>query len=79
MTADKCHRQALQKWRNFPYIFSPFPHILGWMAQLLIMTEGGFIMSDSNSRTLPPTPPIPQDLDDFIFRWESDVPPVSNR
>ena len=36
-------------------------------------------MADNNSHTLPQTPPIPQDLDDFIFRWESEVPSVSNR
>ncbi len=35
-------------------------------------------MAESNPRTLP-APPPPQDLDDFIFRWESDVPPVSDR
>ena len=27
----------------------------------------------------PPAPPVPKDLDDFIFRWESEVPPVSDR
>ena len=35
-------------------------------------------MAESDPRTLPPPPP-PQDLDDFIFRWEADVPPVSDR
>ncbi len=35
-------------------------------------------MAEPNPRTLPPPPP-PRDLDDFIFRWESDVPPVSDR
>ncbi len=35
----------------------------------------------NNSRNLPPIPmpPTPQDLDDFIFRWESDLPTVSDR
>ena len=27
-------------------------------------------MSESNTRTLPPVSPAPQDLDDFIFHWE---------
>ena len=25
------------------------------------------------------TAPAPQDLDDYIFRWESDLPTVSDR
>ena len=38
-------------------------------------------MAESNTRRLPPPPPVPeqQDLDDMIFRWESDVPTVSDR
>lgn len=36
-------------------------------------------MSEHDTHTLPPVPPAPQDLDDFIFRWESEVPPVSDR
>lgn len=36
-------------------------------------------MAETASRPLPPPPPEPQDLDDMIFRWESDVPTVSNR
>ncbi len=36
-------------------------------------------MAKQDSRTLPPVPPAPQDLDDFIFRWDADVPPVSDR
>lgn len=27
----------------------------------------------------PPAPPVPQDLDDLIFRWETDLPLVSDR
>lgn len=26
-----------------------------------------------------PAPPVPQDLDDLIFRWEADLPTVSDR
>lgn len=26
-----------------------------------------------------PPAPVPQDLDDFIFRWDSDLPTVSDR
>lgn len=38
-------------------------------------------MAESNTHRLPPPPPVPepQDLDDMIFRWESDVPTVSDR
>lgn len=36
-------------------------------------------MAEPASRPLPPPPPEPQDLDDMIFRWESDVPTVSDR
>lgn len=36
-------------------------------------------MAETASRPLPPPPPEPQDLDDMIFRWESDVPTVSDR
>lgn len=38
-------------------------------------------MADSSAhRQRPPVPvPVPQDLDDLIFRWESDVPTVSDR
>lgn len=36
-------------------------------------------MSESNTRTLPPVSPAPQDLDDFIFRWEGDLPTTSER
>lgn len=35
-------------------------------------------MSEHNTRTLPPVLPAPQDLDDFIFHWESNIPPVSD-
>mgnify|MGYP004720322557 CR=1 FL=1 len=37
-------------------------------------------MAENDARRLPPPPvPEPQDLDDMIFRWESDVPTVSDR
>lgn len=36
-------------------------------------------MSESNTRTLPPVSPAPQDLDDFIFHWERDLPTTSER
>ena len=38
-------------------------------------------MAESSSIPLPPGPvPFePQDLDDLIFRWDIDVPPVSDR
>ena len=36
-------------------------------------------MSEHKTRTLPPVLPAPQDLDDFIFHWESNIPPVSDR
>ena len=38
-------------------------------------------MAESSSIPLPPVPfPFePQDLDDLIFRWESDLPIISNR
>ena len=38
-------------------------------------------MAEPNTSTLPPVPvPFePQDLDDLIFRWETDLPIVSNR
>ncbi len=36
-------------------------------------------MAETAPRQLPPPPPEPQDLDDMIFRWESDVPTVSDR
>ena len=36
-------------------------------------------MTDKTVCTGPAEPFVPQDLDDLIFRWESDVPPVSNR
>ena len=36
-------------------------------------------MAEHDTRSLPPVPPAPQDLDDVIFRWDSDVPPVSDR
>ena len=36
-------------------------------------------MTDSAVHPHPPEPEAPQDLDDLIFRWESDVPPVSSR
>lgn len=37
----------------------------------------------AETRTIPfppvPVPPVPQDLDDLIFRWEADLPKVSDR
>ena len=36
-------------------------------------------MSEHNTRTLRPVLPAPQDLDDFILHWESNIPPVSDR
>lgn len=42
-------------------------------------SKGGECMAKQDSRTLPPVPPAPQDLDDFIFHWDADVPPVSDR
>ena len=36
-------------------------------------------MAEKETRPLPPIPPAPQDLDEFIFRWESDSPSVSDR
>lgn len=38
-------------------------------------------MAEHETRTLPTPPPLPapQDLDDMIFRWEADVPTVSDR
>lgn len=38
-------------------------------------------MAEPNTIPLPPipTPFEPQDLDDLIFRWESDFPTVSDR
>ena len=38
-------------------------------------------MTEPNTIPLPPIPaPFePQDLDDLIFRWESDLPIISNR
>jgi len=36
--------------------------------------------SEEHLSSPPPVPvPVPQDLDDIIFRWESDVPTVSDR
>ena len=34
-------------------------------------------MSDSNTRA--PPPPAPQDLDEFIFHWEGELPTTSQR
>lgn len=37
-------------------------------------------MAEPNTISLPPVPPpAPQDLDDLIFRWEADLPKVSDR
>jgi len=38
-------------------------------------------MTEPNTISLPPVPapPAPQDLDDLIFRWEADLPKVSDR
>ena len=38
-------------------------------------------MAEPNTISLPPVPvpPVPQDLDDLIFRWEADLPKVSDR
>lgn len=36
-------------------------------------------MAENDTGRLPPPTPEPQDLDDMIFRWESDVPTVSDR
>lgn len=38
-------------------------------------------MAETCPRPVSPVPPAPapQDLDDMIFRWESDVPTVSDR
>lgn len=36
-------------------------------------------MADTVSYPLPIPSSEPQDLDDFIFRWESDVPSTSSR
>ena len=36
-------------------------------------------MNDNRMCADPAEPSVPQDLDDLIFRWESDVPPVSDR
>ena len=36
-------------------------------------------MRDNEPQMPPAPPPVPQDLDDLIFRWEADAPTVSNR
>lgn len=36
-------------------------------------------MPEVHAPVLPPNPTTPQDLDDLIFRWETEIPAVSDR
>ena len=36
-------------------------------------------MAETMPHPMPLPSPAPQDLDDFIFRWESDLPSTSSR
>ena len=69
------HASPQEPSADFSHIFPAMAHILGWISH----GQGGFFMSDSNTRPLPPPPPAPQDLDEFIFHWEGELPTTSQR
>ena len=54
-----------------------FPHILPPLWHILFRMPIGKENDTMAEQTT--TAPAPQDLDDYIFRWDSDIPTVSDR